>query len=216
MEEQRPSSAEGGYGGGDGVVDLAVLDDAEAALQHFKRDVWEQSAAAARREDVKRQLHESFTAAKEIGELVAYKRRCVGDLRARLAETAGGGGGGGAEGEGEEEEASLRLRLQLDTAAYKDAVAQLRELKPHIGQLQEQLQRSQKALEAEFGKWHAAALAKARGAAAAPATTKGARGGARRPPSAHASPPCRDSTNLSSEQQARGGVQRSPRYVGIY
>ena len=52
---------------------------------------------------------------------------------------------------------SLRLRLQLDTAAYKDAVAQLRELKPQIGELQQQMQTVQQQLEADFAAWHACA-----------------------------------------------------------
>ena len=119
--------------------------------------VWARGSCAARRDEIKRALHEVYATAKELGEEVAVKRNSVGELRQALA----GGGGGGAE---EEEAAgSLRLRLQLDTAAYKDAVAQLRELKPQISGLQQQMQRMQQQLEADFADWHACAVAAAPG-----------------------------------------------------
>ena len=84
----------------------------------------------------------------------------VGELRQALA---AGGGGDAATEEEAAAASSLRLRLQLDTAAYKDAVAQLRELKPQIGELQQQMQRVQQQLEADFAAWHACAVAAAAG-----------------------------------------------------
>ena len=124
--------------------------------------VWARGNRAARRDEVKRALHEAYATAKELGEEVAVTRRSVGELRQALA--ASGSGGGDAAAEEEEAAAgSLRLRLQLDTAAYKDAVAQLRELKPQIGGLQQQMQRIQQQLEADFADWHARAVAAAAG-----------------------------------------------------
>ena len=123
--------------------------------------VWARGSRAAKRDEIKRALHEAYATAKELGEEVAVTRRSVGELRQALA--AGGGGGGDAAAEEEEAAGSLRLRLQLDTAAYKDAVAQLRELKPQIGGLQQQMQRIQQQLEADFADWHACAVAAAAG-----------------------------------------------------
>ena len=122
---------------------------------------WARGSRAAKRDEIKRALHEAYATAKELGEEVAVTRRSVGELRQALA--AGGGGGGDAAAEEEEAAGSLRLRLQLDTAAYKDAVAQLRELKPQIGGLQQQMQRIQQQLEADFADWHACAVAAAAG-----------------------------------------------------
>ena len=122
--------------------------------------VWARGSRAAKRDEIKRALHEAYATAKELGEEVAVTRRSVGELRQALA--ASGSGGGDAAAEEEEAAAgSLRLRLQLDTAAYKDAVAQLRELKPQIGGLQQQMQRIQQQLEADFADWHACAVAAA-------------------------------------------------------
>ena len=154
-------------------------------LQLFKREVWERGGGGARREGVKAQLHEAYATAKELGELVEFKRGSVGQLRARLAEA------------GDDEAA--QLRLQLETAAYKDAVGQLRELKPQIGQLQEQMQRLQGQMHDEFGAWHAKALQKARAAVKA-AERKGSLG--RSPPESV----CRDRTNVVA------GGSYSPRY----
>ena len=42
-------------------------------------------------------------------------------------------------------------------------MAQLRELKPQIGGLQQQMQRIQQQLEADFADWHARAVAAAAG-----------------------------------------------------
>ena len=132
------------------------------ALPH-PYQVWARGSRAAKRDEIKRALHEAYATAKELGEEVAVTRRSVGELRQALA--AGGSGGGGGDAAAEEEEAagSLRLRLQLDTAAYKDAVALLRELKPQIGGLQQQMQRIQQQLEADFAAWHACAVAAAAG-----------------------------------------------------
>jgi len=109
---------------------------------------------SARRDEIKRALHEAYATAKELGEEVAVTRRSVGELRQALA---AGGGGDAATEEEAAAASSLRLRLQLDTAAYKDAVAQLRELKPQIGELQQQMQTVQQQLEADFAAWHACA-----------------------------------------------------------
>ena len=132
------------------------------ALPH-PYQVWARGSRAAKRDEIKRALHEAYATAKELGEEVAVTRRSVGELRQALA--AGGSGGGGGDAAAAEEEAagSLRLRLQLDTAAYKDAVALLRELKPQIGGLQQQMQRIQQQLEADFAAWHACAVAAAAG-----------------------------------------------------
>ena len=116
--------------------------------------VWARGSRAARRDEIKRALHEAYATAKELGEEVAVTRRSVGELRQALA---AGGGGDAATEEEAAAASSLRLRLQLDTAAYKDAVAQLRELKPQIGELQQQMQRVQQQLEADFAAWHACA-----------------------------------------------------------
>lgn len=172
---------------------------AEAALQHFKREVWEGSGKAARRDELKAQLHDAYATAKELGEIVELKRRSVAQLRQALQ--------GGEAAEGQEEEA-LRLRLQLDTAAYKDAVGQLRELKPRIGGLQEQMQRAQAHLEAEFAAWHAKAMATARaGAKTTPRGTPRAGGGG--------VSACGDRTNNHVAGFAAGAPVPRPRYVGI-
>lgn len=121
--------------------------------------MWARGSRAARRDEIKRALHEAYATAKELGEEVAVTRRSVGELRQALA----AGGGDAATEEEAAAASSLRLRLQLDTAAYKDAVAQLRELKPQIGELQQQMQRVQQQLEADFAAWHACAVAAAAG-----------------------------------------------------
>ena len=123
-------------------------------------DVSRGAVRSARRDEIKRALHEAYATAKELGEEVAVTRRSVGELRQALA---AGGGGDAATEEEAAAASSLRLRLQLDTAAYKDAVAQLRELKPQIGELQQQMQRVQQQLEADFAAWHACAVAAAAG-----------------------------------------------------
>ena len=123
-------------------------------------DVSRGAVRSARRDEIKRALHEAYATAKELGEEVAVTRRSVGELRQALA---AGGGGDAATEEEAAAASSLRLRLQLDTAAYKDAVAQLRELKPQVGELQQQMQRVQQQLEADFAAWHACAVAAAAG-----------------------------------------------------
>ena len=63
-------------------------------------------------------------------------------------------------GGGEQEEEALRARLALDTGLYRDAVAQLKELKPKIEGLQAELARDQQKMLAEFEAWWARAAAR--------------------------------------------------------
>jgi len=130
----------------------SVPEDAEAALALFKERHWP-AAKAARREAKKRELSEEYASAKEAGATVARKRASVAALREQLAAAAEGGGG-------EQEEEALRARLALDTGLYRDAVAQLKELKPKIEGLQAELARDQQKMLAEFEAWWAKAAAR--------------------------------------------------------
>ena len=130
----------------------SVPEDAEAALALFKERHWP-AAKAARREAKKRELSEEYASAKEAGATVARKRASVAALREQIAAAAEGGGG-------EQEEEALRARLALDTGLYRDAVAQLKELKPKIEGLQAELARDQQKMLAEFEAWWASAAAR--------------------------------------------------------
>ena len=130
----------------------SIPEDAEAALALFKERHWP-AAKAARREAKKRELSEEYASAKEAGATVARKRASVAALREQLAAAAEGGGG-------EQEEEALRARLALDTGLYRDAVAQLKELKPKIEGLQAELARDQQKMLAEFEAWWAKAAAR--------------------------------------------------------
>ena len=130
----------------------SIPEDAEAALALFKERHWP-AAKAARREAKKRELSEEYASAKEAGATVARKRASVAALREQIAAVAEGGGG-------EQEEEALRARLALDTGLYRDAVAQLKELKPKIEGLQAELARDQQKMLAEFEAWWAKAAAR--------------------------------------------------------
>ena len=130
----------------------SIPEDAEAALALFKERHWP-AAKAARREAKKRELSEEYASAKEAGATVARKRASVAALREQIAAAAEGGGG-------EQEEEALRARLALDTGLYRDAVAQLKELKPKIEGLQAELARDQQKMLAEFEAWWAKAAAR--------------------------------------------------------
>jgi hypothetical protein len=160
----------------------ALLNDAEAALQYFKQHAWAASQID-HRDRLKERLGDAYATAKELGDLVAAKRQTVTALKTELAELA-------------DDDASMRARhrLQHDTGLYKGSVQQLRELKPEIESLQQQLHTSQQAMQRDFEVWRAAALVKAREGSSAP-TGRSLAGGT--------TGKCRDCT---SHSRAYGGA----------
>ena len=117
------------------------------------------------------QLSEAYATAKELGELVAVKRASATSLKREVAAAM-------------DDEAAERLRARLahDTGLCKGAVAQLKEIKPQIEALQQQLQLSQAVMQKDFDAWRQAALARAKAD-----SVGGARGAA-----------CRDRTNAAT------------------
>ena len=89
------------------------------------------------------QLHDEYSYAKELGELVARKRQSVAELKRRVA---------AADGSVDAED--LRAQLLLDTATYKDSVQSLKEIKVQIESFHAQLAESQQRLSADFEKWY--------------------------------------------------------------
>ena len=83
---------------------------------------------------------------------MSRKRESVAALKQAAAEAE----------KGSEEEEGLRRRLQLDTGLYKDAVMQLKEIKPQIESLQKQLERSQRAQHDAFEAWRCDELTRVR------------------------------------------------------
>jgi len=143
---------------------LALLNEPEAALSEFRQSHWDPSKAR-NRDDLKRELNEAYSSAKEAGELVARKRAAASSLKEILSRSdpdeLGMAGG----------EERLKAQLALETTLYKGGVANLKELKVEIETLQAKLELSQHRMQVDFQHWHSAALADARKRAAAAAAT---------------------------------------------
>lgn len=144
-----------------------MLRDPASALNHFRLHVWT-GEARARREVLKTELADAVAQAKESGQLVARRRAQISTLKEMLAQSAAAAladasdpdtaGGGDAAGR---RAAEIRARLEMDKEAYREEVSALRELKHRIEAVQVELDRSQRALQDDFGRWHGTALAKA-------------------------------------------------------
>eukprot|EP00873_Tetraselmis_striata_P011712 jgi/Tetstr1/431976/TSEL_021453.t1 len=152
-EEAAASSASNEFV--DVLANTELLKDRNKAFELFRKSYRKNEVI----EENKALLKQKYELAKALGGKVNGNKKRINELKALIEQrriqraVSGRADGDGADEAGDPEEEQAKLRIEREKSSYKEAFAQLRELKSEIEHLQMLLEQSRTKLQKDFEQW---------------------------------------------------------------